>query len=167
MSPENSTKCGYAKLIVEIVSVIFCGVSLLTLSTISVDRLLALMLGLRYRHVVSLGRVRIIVVLFWLLSTATSITNLYNDFITMLITSASLLLCAGTSTFCYSKIYLKLRRHRAQVGDSLQTEQPNEGRGRLNTERYIRTVSSALLVQMVFVACYLPSPYSDDCSRTQ
>ena len=156
MSPENSAKCRYAEFITEIVSVVFCGVSLLTLSGISVDRLLALMLGIRYRHVVTLGRVRIIVALFWLLSSATSMTYLYNDFITMLITSTSLLLCAGTSTFCYSKIYLTLRHHQAQVRDNLQPEQPNEARGRLNAERYRSFVSSALWVQMVFVACYLP-----------
>ena len=37
-----------------------CGVSILTSTAISVDRLLALLLGLRYRHVVTLRRVHVI-----------------------------------------------------------------------------------------------------------
>ena len=39
------------------IGAIFCGVSLLTLTAICVDRLLALLLGLRYRQVVTLRRV--------------------------------------------------------------------------------------------------------------
>ena len=64
LSPENSAQCGYADLFLGIVAAVFCGVSSLTLFGISVDRLLALMLGLRYKQVVTLGRVRIFVVLF-------------------------------------------------------------------------------------------------------
>ena len=41
----------------------FCGLSLTTASAISVDRLLALLLGLRYRHTVTLRRVRCLVTL--------------------------------------------------------------------------------------------------------
>jgi len=42
-----------------------CGVSILTLTAISVDRLLALLLGLRYRHVVTLRRVRVVIICSW------------------------------------------------------------------------------------------------------
>ena len=45
---------------------ILCGVSILTTAAISVDRLLALLLGLRYRHVVTLRRVRVVIICFWL-----------------------------------------------------------------------------------------------------
>ena len=44
-----------------ILSIIFCGVSIVISTALSVDRLLALLLGLRYRHVVTLKRVRIVV----------------------------------------------------------------------------------------------------------
>ena len=40
-------------------------VSILTLAAISVDRLLALLLGLRYRHVVTLRRVSVVIIWFW------------------------------------------------------------------------------------------------------
>ena len=49
-------------------SLILCGLSVATSTAISVDRLLALLLGLRYRHIVTLTRVRIVVICLWLLS---------------------------------------------------------------------------------------------------
>ena len=42
-----------------------CGVSMLTSTAIRVDRLLALLLGMRYRHVVTLRRVRVVIFCFW------------------------------------------------------------------------------------------------------
>ena len=47
-SAENSKCCYYFELITYMVAAVFCGVSLSTLTAISVDRLLALLLGLRY-----------------------------------------------------------------------------------------------------------------------
>ena len=44
-----------------------CGVSILTSAAISVGRLLALLLGLRYRYVVTLRRVRVVIICFWLI----------------------------------------------------------------------------------------------------
>ena len=44
-----------------VASTIFSGVSLSKLTTISLDRLLALLLGIRYRHVVTFRRVRAVV----------------------------------------------------------------------------------------------------------
>ena len=47
-------------------SFILCVSSILLSPAISVDRLLALKLGLRYRHVVTLRRVRAVVTRVWL-----------------------------------------------------------------------------------------------------
>ena len=44
---------------------ILCCVSVSTSAAISVDRLLALLLGLRYRHVVTLRRVRVVIIFTW------------------------------------------------------------------------------------------------------
>ena len=41
--------------------------SILTSAAISVDRLLALLVGLRYRHVLRLRRVRVVIICFWLI----------------------------------------------------------------------------------------------------
>ena len=46
----------------------FCGVSLLTLTAISVDTLLALLLGLRYRQVVTVKKTCKAIIAFWIVS---------------------------------------------------------------------------------------------------
>jgi len=68
MSPEHSKRCYYINLLYESIGGMFCAVSVLTLTAISVDRLLALMLGLRYRQVVTLKRIWVFAVTSWLLS---------------------------------------------------------------------------------------------------
>ena len=67
LSPEHSKLCFILLYLIAAVGAIFCGVSLLTLTAISVDRLLALKMGIRYRQVVTLRRARILVAAFWLL----------------------------------------------------------------------------------------------------
>ena len=52
-----------------ILNLTFCGFSLTTATATSVDRLLALLLRLRYRHTITLRRVRCLVVCFLLAST--------------------------------------------------------------------------------------------------
>ena len=135
---------------------IFAGVSLLTLSAISVDRLLALLMGLRYRQVVTLRRAWIFVAVFWLFSITVAMVFVFNFHITLFIISIVMLFCIVTSTLCYTKIYLTLRNHQAQVQDNVQQGKMNGGGISLNIERYKKTVSSALWVQITLLVCYLP-----------
>ena len=55
----NKNSLFYIYEVSRVTNWILCAVSVLTLTAISVDRLLALLLGLRYRHVVTLRRVRV------------------------------------------------------------------------------------------------------------
>ena len=59
---------------VRTLNFIFCGFSLVTATNISVDRPLALLLGLRYRHTVFLRRVRCLVVCFLFANIVTGFT---------------------------------------------------------------------------------------------
>jgi len=65
-SPENSKICFYLIVVFNILGSIFMGVSLLTVTAIGVDRLLALLSGLRYRPVVTLTRAWILLPYFGL-----------------------------------------------------------------------------------------------------
>ena len=67
---EHWSLCRYARDGVQISSYALCGVSLLTLTAISVDRLLALLLGTRYRQMITLKRTYIITNTFRILSVA-------------------------------------------------------------------------------------------------
>ena len=130
-------------------------VSLLTLTAISVDRLLALLLGLRYRQVVTSKRVLLSMICFWILSVGLFLTQFLNGKIVEYCISIAVPLCLVVSTCCYTKIYLKLHHHQAQIQEHVHQGQPN-GHEPLNIARYRKTVSTALWVQFLLLACYLP-----------
>ena len=70
---------------------------------------------------------------------------------------AAFLSCALTSSFCYIRIYYKLRLSQAQVQDQGHEGHSNQEGIQLNRVRYKKTVSTALWVQVLFLACHLPS----------
>ena len=133
---------------------IFCGVSGLTLTAISVDRLLALLLGLRYKHVVTLKRTYVIVVILWIFSALFSVIRFWNLSITLLSHIIGITLCLIISIFSYTMIFVTLRHHQNQVHDHVQLE-PNET-NELNIARYKKAVSTAIWLQLTLVTCYLP-----------
>ena len=157
MSKEQSKRyCHYFEIISSILAAMFCGVSLFTLTAISVDRLLALSLGPRYRHVVTLRRVRVLVVSLWLSCTALAMLFVYSFRISLSITFVLVFLGIATSIFCYSRISVRLRHHQRQVQETVHQGQPNGGGIPLNIARYRKTVSTALWVQGTLLLCYLP-----------
>ena len=149
--------CRYAVVSSVITGYILSSVSLLTASVISVDRVLALLLGLRYRQVVTLRRTYMVIVIFWIVSAVASILYLLNRLIPIWYGYIPIPLCLVTSIASYTNIFLKLRHHKVQVQGHTQHEQPGQINP-LSMERYGKAVSSALWVQCTLVACYLPFP---------
>ena len=131
-----------------------CLVSLLTLTAISVDRLLALLLGLRYRQVVTLKRTYVTVFTFWVSSFVGSTIFLWNDSLSSRYSHTVILLCVVTSVYSYSRIFLRLRHHQNRVQENV-TGQPNQTTP-LNIARYRKTAASALWLQLTLVVCYFP-----------
>ena len=131
-----------------------CSVSLLTTVAISVDRLLALLLGLRYRHVVTSRRIRAIC--FWIMGASNGLIQLWIRRQSALMeVTVFITLCLATSIFCYTWIHLKLRQNQAKIQNVSQVQV--SGRGiPLNILRYRKTVSNMLWVQLTLVACYVP-----------
>jgi len=163
MSPEHSTFCYYVWVLFSTLGLIFCGVSLLTVTVISIDRLLALMLGLRYKHVVTLRRVWVVVTSLWLSIITIVIIIFYNFSTSYFVVCTIVLLCTIISTCSYTKIYFTLRKCQAQLQGHTHQARPNGGCSeqfkRPNPQkiaRYRKSVASALWIQMTLVACYLP-----------
>ena len=150
---EHWKICRFLSVTSSVATLFLCEVSLLTLAAISVDRLLALLLGLRYRQVVTLKRTYVIVITFWVVATAFSTMYLWNILIAGWCLIILISLCLVTSMFSYAKIVLNLRRHQTELQD--QAQQPNQANP-LNIARYRKAVSSALWLQLTLVACYLP-----------
>ena len=147
--------CCYTVLAIFFSGYTLCLVSLLTLTAISVDRLLALLLGLRYRQVVTYRRTCITVTGFWILSIVGASTLFFNLRITswcLYIVSA---LCLVTTIFAYAKIFCTLRHNQIHVQNHVAQGQPSQAIP-LNIARYRKAVYSALWVQGTLGICYLP-----------
>ena len=137
-------------------SFVLCPVSILTSSAISVDRLLALLSGLRYRYVVTLPRIRAVITFFWLIGVSTGSIYFWSNGIAFLISFSLIIFSLTASVFFFSTIYFKLRRHQLRVSPLTQG-QPNVGVP-LNIARYKNSVSSAIWVQIALLVCYIPLP---------
>ena len=147
--------CYYANWPATFSGYTLCTVSLLTLTAISVDRLLALLLGLRYRQVVTLKRTYITVISFWILSIFGASSIFWNRFVTSIYQYIGTPLCLVTAIFAYTKIFCTLRHNQIHVQNHVAQGQPSQAIP-LNIARYRKAVYSALWVQGTLVICYLP-----------
>ena len=147
--------CFYANLLSFFTGFPFSAVSLLTLAVISVDRLLALLLGLRYRQVVTLKRTLMTLIVGWILSIVGTLTYLWDPIVTSWCIKVGLPVCLVTSFVCYVKIFFILRHNQIQVLDHFPQRQENQPIP-FNIARYRKAVSVALWVQMTLVFSYLP-----------
>ena len=147
--------CFYAHVLSFFTCYVFSAVSLFTLAVISVDRLLALLLGLRYRQVVTLKRTLMTLIVGWILSIVGILTYLWDPIVTSWCVKVALSVCLVTSFVCYVKIFLILRHNQIQVLDHFLQRQMNQPVS-LNMARYRKAVSAALWVQMTLVVSYLP-----------
>ena len=146
--------CRHARDAAFISTYALCGVSLFTLTAISVDRLLALLLGIRYRQIVTLKRTYIIAATFWILPVGAGSISISHSRIIRWYSIIVIALCSVISIASYTKIFRTLRHHQAQVQDHVQ-QQPSQTTA-LNMERYRKAVSSALWVQLALAVCYVP-----------
>ena len=151
---EDWSLCRYAYDAGTITGYALCSVSLLTSTAISVDRLLSLLLGLRYRQVVTLKRTYVIVATFWVVSGFAAVCFILDPRITNWYGYIVIPSCLVISIASYTKIFRTLSDHHTQVQDHVeqQPSQPNA----LNIARYRKAVYSALWVQIALVVCYFP-----------
>ena len=134
-------------------SIVAADFSLATLSAISIDRLLALSLGIRYRQVVTMKRARLCVGLVLLFSIGNCFTQYVNYFAFLVYSALMWILWLITLICSYARIYRILRNNmQAQVIPQGQQNAISP----LNLSRYKKTVSTALWVFAVLMICYLP-----------
>ena len=125
------------------------------MTTISIDRLLALLLGLRYRQVVTLKRTRLIAMGGWIMSIVGASTSFLNLLIVFMYQRIVTAFCLITIICAYTKIFMSLRHNQIHGQNHVlqgQARQVNT----LNKARYRKAVYSALWVQVTLAICYLP-----------
>ena len=151
---EHWSTCQFSFYATGVTGYALCTVSMLTLTTISVDRLLAMLLGLRYKEIVTLRRTYIILAIVWVTCLVTGLFFLLNYSITFWCGLIGIPFCLLISIAAYTKIFRALRHHQAQIQDHAQ-QQPSHPNA-MNMARYRKAVYSALWVQLALVVCYVP-----------
>ncbi|XP_029212710.2 melanocortin receptor 3-like [Acropora millepora] len=138
-------------------------VSLWTITAISVDRLLALVLKFRYRQVVTLRKAYAAAIASWVCNGIGLASIFYFRGDAWKILSVTTVgVCLITSSYCYTRIFFRLRHQQTQVSNlrDVGNQQPPA-----DITRYRKTVSSALWLQLAMLFCYLPylllAPFAD------
>ena len=151
---QQADICRHMAYFMIVASTTLYGVSLMTSVAISVDRVLALLLGLRYRHTVTFKRTFAVVICFWVLSITFTLVSYRGATIhtsTIYIAIALVIVCVASSGHCYTRIVLKLRRQQNQIH-----EQTNRTRFQPNIARLKKVVCSAVWVQGTLDVCFMP-----------
>ena len=99
---------------------IFSGAFLAKLTSIAVDRLLALLLGITYGQVVIVNRTRTVVLFIWMKEIVVGLLYLWNTISYLLSRAVLITLELIISTYSYSGIFRTIRRQQIQLRDELE-----------------------------------------------
>ena len=146
--------CHLLYFVTKVSGTISVAVSLWTITAISVDRLLALLLKFRYRQVVTLRKVYAVAVASWLCNGIGFASLWYFSLNAWrFLFESTITVCLFTSAYCYTRIFFKLRHQHNQVSNLREVENHPPP---ADIRRYRKTVSSALWLQLAMLFCYLP-----------
>ena len=134
-----------------------CGVSLATITLISIDRFLAVQYHMRYATLVRQSRVVSIIVMIWLFTFVCSGFHIWNKFLHHLLSAIYIAICLIISTFCYIRIYLTVRHHRSQIQAQEQAVQCRYAANNTSMMRLKRSALNTFLFYIFIIACYFPS----------
>lgn len=136
-----------------------CGVSLWTLTAISVDRFLALHFHMRYATLVTTTRVKISIAFIWLYNFVSSALYYLVPFIYFFIMTLTTVICILTFFLAYLGIYFIVRHHQLQIHAQQETVESKDVAGNVHGISMARLKKSAMntfVFFIFFVICYLP-----------
>ena len=136
-----------------------CGVSLWTLTAISVDRFLALHFHMRYATLVTTTRVKISIAFIWLYNFVSSALYYLVPFIYFFIMTLTTVICILNFFLAYLGIYFIVRHHQLQIHAQQETVESKDVAGNVHGISMARLKKSAMntfVFFIFFVICYLP-----------
>ena len=134
-------------------SYLLASASFLTVTSIAIDRFLAVSLHLRYQELVTPKRVISVLMCLWFTSAIVASMMISFPHNNMLVATITELAGLFLTTVVYIRIYKVIRHHQNQIQSQLQLQ--NNARA-MDLLREKKTSVNALFVHVVFLACYLP-----------
>ena len=93
-------------------------VSFCTISVVALDRHLALILRFRYRKIVTVKRITLILMVAWFLSAFFTVSGTYSMNLRRIASNLMLVSCLVLALFFYLKTYANLRQHKLRMESS-------------------------------------------------
>lgn len=145
-----------AGIISHIVGSHFSAVSFLTMTAISLDRLLSLVLRVHYQSVVTLRRVLVVLASIWITAGVWASSWTRNQRSYSLVTIIYIPVCFSITFCAYLKIYLCLRKQACKMGRHINPLKSIRNTNDMNFSRYKKSVVSMFYLFCAFVVSFLP-----------
>ena len=133
-----------------------CGISLGTVAAISVDRLIAIQKSLQYLSIVTIPRVRRILVAIWITGVIFASSRFWEGNIRLGAIVVVICVCLCISTICHVKIYRIVRHHQNAIQIQLNAVETNNGDVNNNILGQKKSAFNAFIVFLVLIICYCP-----------
>lgn len=133
-----------------------CGVSLLTMTTISVDRFAALHYHMRYVTMVTTPRVVYTLIIMWLLSSLASGLYFWNRINYFMVSFVGIGLFLLVSSFSYFRIFQIAHQHHFHIYVQHQAVQSSASANAAYIARLKRSAINTLIFYLFMILCYLP-----------
>lgn len=147
------------KIILQVYSILSLsagGVSLATITAISVDRLLALQYHMRYPGMVTSSRAAYVSTSIWFFCLLLASLNLWSYTIHLFAVGFGIALCILISTFSYIKIYRIVCKHQSCIQAQQQAIESFNIEQKRHITRTTITALNTFIFYIFMLLCYLP-----------
>ena len=136
-----------------------CGVSLETMTAISVDRYLALRYHMRYPNLMTSKRAVYVAATFWCKNVILSLISIWKRNTIFLVAVVLIALCLFISSITYYAIYRIVRHHQHQIHAQQQAVQSMNAEQNRKLQAKKRALNT-FIYYICMVLCYFPSAVS-------
>ena len=133
-----------------------CGVSLWTMTAITVDRFLALHYHLQYPNLMTTSRAIYTIITIWCIITLFSFSVLWSPRIYYFLVAFCITICLLVCLVCFIKIYRIVRRHQVQIHVQQQAVENSTDTNKQQIRQSTKSAKNIFIYLLVMILCYTP-----------
>ena len=133
-----------------------CGVSLSTMTAITVDRFLALHYHLQYPNLMTTSRAIYTIITIWCIITLFSFSVLWSPRIYYFLVAFCITICLLVCLVCFIKIYRIVRRHQVQIHVQQQAVENSTDTNKQQIRQSTKSAKNIFIYFLVMILCYTP-----------
>ena len=133
-----------------------CGVSLCTMTAITVDRFLALHYHLQYPNLMTTSRAIYTIITIWCIITLFSFSILWSLSFYYFFATFCITICLLVCLVCFIKIYRIVRRHQLQIHVQQQAVENSTDTNKQQIRQSTRNAKNIFIYFLAMILCYSP-----------